>query len=258
MVNNSQPYGGVLIKADQILDYLSTQPQPQRLSEIAKHTGLTNPTALKILNTLLLIGYVQKDPDTKMFSLGTRLIKYANKSVEQLSIKKIAQPHLESLQHSTTETVHLGILESDHIKYIAKIESKKPVSLYSQIGKSIPLYCSAMGKAVLADLNDHEVENYLDKIQLIEKTKNTFTDKSMLIDELKKVREQGYAFDNGEHDLEVFCVGSSITIDGTNYGAISVSLPKYRLTDEVLDDLIKQTLLCKQNIISTIKNEKQA
>jgi len=110
-VVKSQPYGSVLIKADYILEFLSSQNQPQRLSEIAKHTALTNPTALKILSTLLLIGYVQKDPDNKTFSLGPRLIKYANKSIEQLSIKKIAQPHLETLQNITEETVHLGIHE---------------------------------------------------------------------------------------------------------------------------------------------------
>ncbi|WP_067844366.1 IclR family transcriptional regulator [Amphibacillus sediminis] len=253
MAQTKQPYGSVLIKADHILEFLSRDNNPQRLSDIAKQTNLTNPTALKILNTLLLIGYVQKDPDTKMFSLGPRLIKYANKSLHQISIKQIAQPHLEHLQKVTTETVHLGIYELDQIKYISKIESKKPVSLYSEIGKSIPLYCSAMGKAVLADFTDEQIQEYLKRNPLIKKTENTIVTEAQLYREIEKAREQAYAFDDGEHDYEVFCIGSSITVNGKNYGAISVSLPKYRLTDQLLDDLINHILICKTNIIEELR-----
>ncbi|SEO53145.1 transcriptional regulator, IclR family [Amphibacillus marinus] len=252
MVQQKQPYGSVLIKADYILEFLSQHNNPQRLSDISKQTKLTNSTALKILNTLLMIGYVQKDPDTKMFSLGPRLIKYANKSLHHISIKQLAQPHLETLQEATSETVHLGIHEMGQIKYIAKIESKKPVSLYSEIGKSIPLYCSAMGKAVLADFTNSKVNAYIDSHVFEAKTTNTITTRKALLNEIEQTKVQGYAFDNGEHDLDVFCVGSSITVDNKNYGAISVSLPKYRLTDEVLEQIIKSILICRQAIINEL------
>lgn len=252
MTKAKQPYGSVLIKADHILEFLSKHNNPQRLSDIAKQTQLTTPTALKILNTLLLIGYVQKDPDTKLFSLGPSLIKYANKSLQQISIKQVAQPYLETLQLATEETVHLGIYELNHIKYVAKIESKKPVSLYSEIGKSIPLYCSAMGKAVLADFSDDDIQHYISTSTLTKKTQNTIVTEEGLKEEVAKVRRLGYAFDDGEHDVEVFCIGSSITIDGKNYGALSVSLPKYRLTDEVLENLINQILMYKEKIIGEL------
>lgn len=247
-----QAYGSVLLKADDILEFLSSDDTQHRLSEIAKHTGLTPPTASKILNTLLLIGYVQKDPDTKLFSLGPRLLKYANKSLHQLSIKRIAQPFLEDLQKATGETVHLGIHEFDHIKYITKIASKKPVSLYSEIGKSIPMYCSAMGKAVLADLDDDDINYYLEKNELISKTENTITTAERLFEEINLARQEGFAFDNGEHDLDVFCIGSSITVGRTNYGAISISLPKYRLSNEVLESLKQNLLTTKENLIGTL------
>ena len=93
----SKPYGTVLIKADQILSFLSESAQPQRLNVIAKATNLTNSTASKIINTLVLIGYVKKDPKTNEFDLGPSIIKYAKQSLKQLDIKKIAQPHLETL-----------------------------------------------------------------------------------------------------------------------------------------------------------------
>lgn len=247
-----QAYGSVLLKADDILEFLSSDDSQHRLSEIARHTGLTPPTASKILNTLLLIGYVQKDPDTKLFSLGPRLLKYANKSLHQLSIKRIAQPFLEDLQKATDETVHLGIHEFGYIKYITKIASKKPVSLYSEIGKSIPLYCSAMGKAVLADLEDDDIAYYIEKNELIGKTENTIVTPERLFDEVNKARTDGFAFDNGEHDLDVFCIGSSITVGKTNYGAISISLPKYRLSDEVLESLQSNILLYRKKLIKAL------
>lgn len=248
-----QPYGSVLLKADDILEFLSKENTPHRLSEIAAQTHLTISTASKILNTLLLIGYVQKDPDSKLYSLGPRLIKYANKSLHQLSINRVAQPHLEELQKMTDETVHLGIHEFDHIKYVSKIATKKPVSLYSEIGKSIPMYCSAMGKAVLADLTDEEIGYYLEKNKLERKTENTIVHSKRLFEEIEQARKDGFAFDNGEHDLEVFCIGSSITIDEKNYGAISVSLPKYRLSDDILSNLKKELLHCKERIINELK-----
>src|SRR5437868_4052423 len=110
MNKDKQPYGTVLLKADLILDFLASSDKEQSLNQIAKATNLTNSTALKILDTLNLIGYVQKDHETKKFSLGTSLLKFANKAMNQLNIKKIAQPHLEELQRVTAETVHLGIL----------------------------------------------------------------------------------------------------------------------------------------------------
>src|SRR5699024_6808516 len=130
--------------------------------------------------------------------------------------------------------------------------SKKPVSLYSEIGKTIPLYCSAMGKAVLAEFSDEEIQQYLATNSFYQFTENTIMTEQELYDEIKNVKELGYAFDDGEHDFEVFCIGSSITLQGKNYGAVSVSLPKYRLTDEVLSDLIKNILSCKNDILTEL------
>jgi DNA-binding IclR family transcriptional regulator len=252
MNKDKQPYGTVLLKADLILDFLASSDKEQSLNQIAKATNLTNSTALKILDTLNLIGYVQKDHETKKFSLGTSLLKFANKAMNQLNIKKIAQPHLEELQRVTAETVHLGILNQTNVVYVTKIDSSNPITLYSQIGKRIPLYCSAMGKAILADQSDVEVEAYLTENQLSKITKNTITTTEGFFQEIDRVRELGYAFDNGEHEEEVFCVGASLTRDGKNFGAISVSIPKYRLTDSFLDTTVKAVQRCKDSIFNDL------
>jgi DNA-binding IclR family transcriptional regulator len=250
---DKQPYGTVLLKADRILEFLASCNKSQTLNQIAKATDLTNSTALKILDTLNLIGYVQKDLESKKFSLGSSLIKYANKAINQLDIKKIAQGHLEELQKTTSETVHLGILDKSSVVYVTKIDSSNPIMLYSQIGKNIPLYCSAMGKAILADLSDREVIHYLDENHPIKKTKNTIIEKGVFLREINKIRELGYAFDNGEHEEEVFCIGASITVNGKNFGAISVSTPKYRLTDISLERTIHAIQACKAAILAELQ-----
>lgn len=253
-MTTQKPYGTVLIKASLILDHLSSSNGPQSLQSIAKETGLTSSTALKILDTLALIGYVQKDPELKRFSLGPSIIKYALKALSQLDIKQIAQPHLEAFQARTNETVHLGILDHIHVVYVAKIESQNPVCLYSKVGKNIPLYCSAMGKAILADQSDEEIRRYLNSIEMVKMTDKTITTHEGFFDEIEKVRAQGYAFDNSEHENEVFCVGTSITTSGgKNVGAISVSVPTYRLTDEVLQILIKEVETCRNNILNDLE-----
>jgi DNA-binding IclR family transcriptional regulator len=252
MDKTKQPYGTVLIKASHILDFLSSCDEPQSLNKIAKETGLTNSTALKILDTLLMIGYVQKNAELKKFSLGLSIIKYANKSINNLDIKKIAQPHLEELQRVTNETVHLGIQDKDSIIYITKIESKNPICLYSKVGNSIPMYCSAMGKAILAYSLDEEIKNYLDRNPLNKLTNNTITNKSEFMEEILKVREMGYAYDNGEHEEDVFCIGASITLNHKNYGAFSVSIPKYRLTEKFQKQIIEAIKICENNIVNDL------
>jgi DNA-binding IclR family transcriptional regulator len=253
MNTTKQPYGTVLLKAKLILDFLSSSDKPQSLNTIAKHTELTNSTALKILDTLLLIGYVHKDNDLKKFSLGQALIKYANKAINQLDIKDIAKPHLEELNRMTTETVHLGILEDKNIVYVTKMESKNPISLYSQVGKIIPLYCSAMGKAILAEKPDSEIDQYLDQTTLLQHTATTLTTKNAVFKEINKIRQLGYAFDNSEHENDVFCVGASLSLNDKNYGAISVSVPKYRLTDEFRQEIIEAVQKCKSAILADLQ-----
>ncbi|MEH7379266.1 IclR family transcriptional regulator [Bacillus sp. JJ1533] len=252
MQKKKQPYGTVLIKADNILKYLSTTDKPQSLQQIAKETELTSSTALKILDTLQLIGYVHKDEETKRFRLGKAIIKYANKALNSTEIKDLAQPYLEKLREQTTETVHMGILDQSNIIYITKLESFNPVSLYSRVGKAIPLYCSAMGKSILADQSDDQIEDYLNNHTLEKKTENTITTKEDFMKEINEIRKNGYAFDNEEHEQDIFCVGASITVNGKNHGAFSVSVPKYRITDEFITQIIEYVLACKRGIESEL------
>ena len=102
----TKPYGTVLIKAAKIMDYLAEEPN-KSLQEIAAATDLTNSTALKILETLQLIGYVAKDKQ-KEYRLGSKLVKYANKNIQELDLVEISLPFLEELQEKAESCMSIN------------------------------------------------------------------------------------------------------------------------------------------------------
>ena len=142
-----KPYGTVLLKAATILDYLAEAPS-KPLQEISEATKLTPSTALKILETLQMIGYVKRDKE-KNYRLGSKLIKYANQNIQELDLVEISLPYLEALQKTADETIHLGVLTANEILYVNKLEPQnQTIRMSSKVGITRPLYSSAMGKAV--------------------------------------------------------------------------------------------------------------
>ncbi|MHC5249669.1 IclR family transcriptional regulator [Enterococcus sp. LJL90] len=246
-MENNKPYGTVLIKASFILDFL-VDNSDANLQEIAKGTTLTNSTALKILETLGKIGYVQKTPD-KTYRLGTKLARYANKSLEQTNLIELTQPFLEALQEQIDETIHLGILSNQEIVYINKLEPKnQAITMSSRVGIARPLYSSAMGKAVLAEFSHEQYEDYLASHPLVPFTENTITNSIKLANEIAEAHHLKIAFDNEEMEKEIFCIGASIVQDQKVIGAFSVSMPKYRTTPKLIDKLIKDVKQTKEQI----------
>lgn len=250
-----QPYGTVLIKADKILNFLASVNVSQPLHAIAKATDMTNPTALKILGTLELIGYVRKNDGDKTYGLGSGLVRYANQYLANLDISKIAYPYLKELHEKLDETVHLSIREGDEILYVNKLESMRPIVVTtSRIGFSKPMYASAMGKAMLAELSEEELDAYLSRVELKPFTQHTLVTEAAIKKELTEIREQGIAFDNSEEQIEVFCMGTTLSVNGKNYGAFSVSMPTYRRTPEKEATVAAAIKAARNGILKELEN----
>ncbi len=244
---SEKPYGTVLIKAAKILDFLVDHPNSS-LYTIAQATTLTSPTTSKILDTLILIGYVKKSP-AKKFSIGTRLIRYANQNLEQLDLLETTQPFLERLQQEIDETIHLGILNTNEILYVNKLEPKnQTIRMSSKIGITRPLYNSAMGKAVLSNYTEEAINDYLAMTELIAYTENTITNPLKLKKELADIKKLQVAFDDEEVEKDIFCIGASIQNQDAILGAFSISIPKYRLSEETKQKIIQQMIITKEKI----------
>lgn len=247
IMEKKKPYGTVLIKAADILDFLSNHPD-SILQEITEGTKMTPSTTLKILDTLVLIGYVNRKQD-KSYRLGSKLIRYANQNLEQLDLVEITQPYLEKLQEQIDETIHLGILANQEILYVNKLEPKnQTIRMSSKIGITRPLYNSAMGKAVLAELSREEIDVYLQEHELIAYTEETITNPLKLKKELATVQQEKVAFDDEEVEKDIFCIGTAIVSENKVVGAFSISMPKYRMNNDLKERIIHEILSVKNSV----------
>lgn len=232
-------YGTVLLKAKKIMDALSASETSLTLEQISSTAGIPRPTTFKILNTLDYINFVRKDENEKKYSLGTNLIEYGTRALGSFDIVSIAEPYLTELNKVTSETVNLGIEEHSQIVLLKKIDSPRPVNLNSEVGGTLELYTSAMGKAILATKSERELDQYFSSVELKPSTSNTITSIAKLKRQLEEVKKNGYAIDDQENQTEVVCVGAAIQKYGKVFGAISVSTPKYRLDELLLNHMKK-------------------
>jgi DNA-binding IclR family transcriptional regulator len=137
---------------------------------------------------------------------------------------------------------NLRVISIGHIVLIEKLESPNSIKLSSVIGGTMHLYCSAMGKAVLAEYPKTLVDNYFDHHELQQVTPHTLTSPAAVRADLDKVRESGVGIDNEETEPDVYCIGAVLRRGEQIVGAFSVSSPKYRITPERRDQFIAAVL----------------
>ncbi|PTM56588.1 IclR family transcriptional regulator [Desmospora activa] len=245
-------YGTSLLKAATILQCLSESDVPLGVSEIARKTEIGKSTVHKLLQTLSHVGYVEKTEQDARFRLGFALIKMAHHSLSQMDIVQASAPFLAELNEETGETVHLGVLDKDQVVYVNKLESRRTVRMYSRIGKTAPLYCTGIGKALLSCFSPEALSRYLQSVELLPVTANTLSSPSALRREVEAIQKRGYAIDDGEHEEEVRCIAVPLSKHGHTYGAISVSAPRYRMDDNVLHRFLPMLQQCQQHILQRL------
>jgi DNA-binding IclR family transcriptional regulator len=199
--------------------------------EIAKRLQMSKSTTHRYLVSLEKLGAVGRGV-TDRFHLGLKLIELAGAALSESDLRKQAETFLDELAAETQETVHLAVPSGIEAVYIAKVETKHPIRMYSRIGARFPMYCTALGKAILA----HSDSRLVDEVAsggLKARTPNTITSPKALRVELEHVRAQGFAIDGQENESGVCCVGAPVfDYNAKVIGAISVSGPADRVTKE--------------------------
>lgn len=224
------------------------------LQELSTALDLNKSTVHRILNSLICMDYVRQDPETVKYSLSFKICGLSNQILSQNSMIDIARPFIKELSANSGETVHLVQLDGINATYIDKVEaSRNSVRMISMVGKSIPLYCSGVGKAILADMPDTKIESIWKQSfiqQLTEHTVTRFVDFMNLIEE---TRRTGYALDNEENEIGVRCIAVSLKgYNGKSTYAISISAPKDRMSDARILQLREMILKTKHQIESNI------
>jgi len=212
-----------LRKALIILDEISDSNQPMTIAEVATKVGVTRPTAHRLVQTLIRGGYLSQHPRDGKITPGYSILQLAGRLLDANRLRVESLPHLESLARSCGERTNLGILHNSRLLYLAGIEKPNLPTIYTRFGKTIPAYCSSLGKAILANLSEEDLKEYLAATKLSPFTKSTITDKTAFLRELIEIRRQSYAVDNEEHTPGVFCISSAILLGGEPIGAIGVT-----------------------------------
>lgn len=215
-------------RALRILD-LFTEDQPElKLTEISQAMGLHKSTVHGLLRTLAHHGYITQNAENGKYRLGLKLVERGNLVMSLLDVRKVAHKVLRQLADQFEESTHLVILDGIEGVYIDKVEGKKAISMYSRIGKRVPVYCTAVGKVLISERED--IPQLIARLSLRPFTPNTITDPERLLQELEQVRKQGYALDNEEFERGMRCVAVPIRdMSGSIVAAMSVSGPVFRM-----------------------------
>ena len=232
-------------RALQILECFSKQEKELGVTEIANILSLHKSTVFGLLATLENRGYMEQSSSNGKYKLGMKLFELGTQVHENIDLAAIANPYLNELVKKYNETVHLAINHEGQVVYIDKVEGTASMRMYSQLGKRPPMYCTGLGKAILAFMPQKYINNYLSHEELTKLAANTITSTEGMRKELEKIRKQSYSIDNEEIEDGLRCVASPIfNYKGEVAGALSIAGPTSRMTKErmkELPDLIKET-----------------
>jgi DNA-binding IclR family transcriptional regulator len=212
------------------------QDQGVTYSEIVAAVDLPKSTVHRLLKDLTELGYLNYNPETKKYFGSLRLAALGAEVMSHFKLRDHVRPHLLDMHRETDHTTNMAIIDGNMGVYLEKIESKDfGIKLFSEIGKSFPLHCTGLGKALLAFSPDNTVTSLL-KPPLEAMTDKTITDPWMFKRELALIREQGYALDNEEITRGIMCVASPIFgLQGELVCAISLTFPAYIKDDRGIE-----------------------
>jgi len=206
------------------------------VSDLAGRLDMPVSTVHNYLQALVATGYVTVEE--KEYSTTTRFLEVGNQQRHRLEIFKVVSDKLQDIAAETSEHVTLMIEENDQCVIVAVQEGPDAVNLFAYPGARMPLHAAAPGKAILAHMPEDRVQEIIDRQGLIEMTNRTITDPDVLFEQLERIREQGYAIDEGERIAGMVCISAPV-LDKSDHirGAICVCGPQSRIDEERREEI---------------------
>lgn len=234
-----------------ILEGLGAEPHEVGIVDLSQRVGLPVSTVHRLLATLLDAGFVAQNAETGKYRVGVRAFELGNAFLKQTQLVDVVRPGMRQLGAALGETVNLAIQDGYSAVYVEQHESDHMLKIFTRTGTRVPLYCTGVGKVMLAGFTDAELDTYLAATDLAPRTHHTIVDPESLRQHIEQVRCQGYAMDNEDFELRVRCVAAPVRNHlGETVAAMSVSGPLHRLDDNQIA-LIKTRLLAITHEIST-------
>lgn len=212
-----------------LLRLFSQSPRGLTAKQVAGLSRLPASTVHRFLTNLQTAGFLNCNGDG-VYHLGIACFAIGQSALGQLDIRRLSLPYLRELNRQTRETIHLTVRHDLSAVYVEKLDSPEPLRIHSRIGAAVPLYCTAVGKVMLAHMPLDEQELVLRQLDLKRLTPNTVSNLQELQTELYRVRKNGYACDLEEHELHIRCVAAPIwDHTGAVHASLSITAPMVRM-----------------------------
>ena len=222
-----------------LLEYLARSSSWVGVSELSNATGQPVGTIHRLLMTLVARNYVMRDGRTRLYTLGPAFRRLAGISLQTPDWTEIGTPLLRELVEISGETANLAVMEGDRAVYVAQVQPRRMVRMFTELGNRVYLHCTGCGKVLLAYQPDSVIASIIAETGLPGFTDTTITDPGQLKQELEMIRQQGYAIDNGEQEEGVRCLAAPVYDPrGKVIAAVSISGPGSRLDSRRIPTLL--------------------
>jgi IclR family pca regulon transcriptional regulator len=232
-----------------VLAAFSPDKPELNLADISRQAGLTKASALRIGYTLTKLGYLSRNPRTRGYRLGAKVLSLGFATLCGMSVRDLARPYIEALAEETGQTVNLCTLDDTEVVVLDRIAKIQVVLINVNIGSRLPAYRTSMGRAILAFLPEACARDILARSDRQRVTAHTLTSIDEIMAELEQVRERGYAVNNEEVELgHRHAAAPIINIEGNPVGAINISVLAYGVSSAELEGQLVPAVIaaCKQ------------
>jgi IclR family KDG regulon transcriptional repressor len=222
-------------RAFAILEAVARHREGIGLADLSKLVDLHNSTTFHLAKTMVSLGYLRQEKDSKRYRVGRPLFALAASALDEIEMVNVATPVLEELSRETGESGHFAVRMGDAVVVIARTSGPGAFQLTDRVGVVRPAHCTALGKIILASLRPDQLKRFLERVDMKPSTAKSITEIPVLLREIAEIKRSGIAFDDGEFNPEVRCVAVPVTdFTGQTVGAIGISGPIWRLSNQAL------------------------
>lgn len=233
------------------MNSFSRERTNQTLSEVAQVTGLTRATARRVLLTLTELGYVHQS--SRSFSLTPKMLDLGYSYLSSLEVVEVAQRPMERLVEEVRESSSMSVLDGSEIVYVARVPTKRIMTIALALGSRLPAYPTSMGRVLLSGLSDSQIDDYIERTRLEELTPRTVTDPDELRSAIDEVRAKGFALVDQELEEGVRSIAAPIFNSRREIiAAINISCHASRVTLEQIRGDFRPKLAATANEISRL------
>lgn len=246
-----------LTKGILVLRAIAAEGRGAKLPALMAATAFPKPTLYRILKALLSEGLVRQDPEDGSYHLGKSFLSLAFQALDKLDVRSVARPELLQLRDAVQEAVHLAVIDGTEAVYIDLVETSHPVGPVGRLGSTNSIHSSASGKSIAAFLSQDARLRVLADLKMTAFTRTTITTMADLVDELERVRVQGFAEHNQEEVEGIHGIAAPIfDWTGNVVASVGISIPSFRFDAEKVSYYAKETIEAASRIsdkLGTVK-----